>query len=89
MRESGKTSYEAGDGLCYTADRWLRARRALHAADRDYAEELAGMIRLHAGDDMAMIRDPLEAAVFAVLIEMMKKMESSSSEEPSQPGRGY
>lgn len=61
------------NGLHHIADRWLRARRALHAADRDHAEELAEMIRLHEDDDLAMIKDPLEAAVFAVLIEMMKK----------------
>ena len=69
-----------------TAERWFKARRALHAADRDYAEDLAGMIRSHAGDDMAMIKDPLEAAVFAVLIEMMKRMESGQLvAEPVQP----
>jgi len=74
MVNPGKNRVGHND-LHHTADRWIRARRALHAADRDYAEELAGMIRLHEDDDIAMIRDPLEATVFAVLIEMMKRME--------------
>ncbi|KQC07798.1 MAG: hypothetical protein APR55_00670 [Methanolinea sp. SDB] len=74
MVDPGKNHIGPND-LHHTADRWMRARRALHAADRDYAEELVGMIRIHEDDDMAMIRDPLEAAVFAVLIEMMKRGE--------------
>jgi len=63
------------EDLHQTADRWMRARRALNAGDRDYARHLSGMIRSHAGDDMAVIKDPLEVAVFAVLIEMLKEKE--------------
>ena len=78
MVDPGKNRIGHND-LLLTADRWMRARRALHAADRDYAEELVGMIRVHEDDDMAMIKDPLEAAVFAVLIEMMKRMDQGYS----------
>ncbi|MDI9633806.1 MAG: hypothetical protein QFX32_07090 [Methanolinea sp.] len=58
-----------------TADRWLRAARALPAADRPHAERLAAMIRAHATDRMPHIRDPLEAAVFSLLVELVKRQE--------------
>jgi len=60
-----------------TADRWLRAARALPAEDRPYAECLAAMIRSHAIDGIPAIRDPLEAAVFSLLIELVKAREGA------------
>ncbi|MDH7510820.1 MAG: hypothetical protein QHH04_07235 [Methanolinea sp.] len=60
------------EDLHETADRWLRAARALPEEDRPYAEYLAAMIRSHATDRMTVIRDPLEAAVFSLLIELVK-----------------
>jgi hypothetical protein len=60
------------EDLHETADRWLRAARALPAEERPYAECLAAMIRSHATDRMPVIRDPLEAAVFSLLIELLK-----------------
>lgn len=66
------------EDLHETADRWLRASRALSAVDRPYAEYLAAMIRSHATDRMPVIRDPLEAAVFSLLIELVKDRKSMS-----------
>lgn len=65
------------DDLHETADRWLRAARALPAEDRPYAECLSAMIRSHATDRMPVIRDPLEAAVFSLLIELVKAREGA------------
>jgi kynureninase len=59
------------------ADRWVRAKRALKAGDQKYADRLAGMIRAHSGDRIAQIRDPLEAAVFSLLVELVKEEEHS------------
>lgn len=56
-----------------TADRWLRARRAVPAADQPHAERLAEMIRAHATDRLSAIEDPLEAAMFSLLVELVKE----------------
>lgn len=56
-----------------TADRWLRARRAVPASDQPHAERLAEMIRAHATDRLSVIEDPLEAAMFSLLVELVKE----------------
>lgn len=66
-------SRKGREDLHETADRWLRARRALPAADQPHAERLAEMIRAHATDRLVVIGDPLEAAMFSLLIEMVKE----------------
>jgi hypothetical protein len=63
------------EDLHQTADRWLRARRAVPAADQPHVERLATMIRAHATDRLAAIDDPLEAAMFSLLIEMVKEQQ--------------
>lgn len=59
------------------ADRWVRAKRALKAGDQGYADRLAGMIRVHSGDQIAAIKDPFEAAIFSLLVELVKEPEYS------------
>ncbi len=66
--------------------RWLKASRALKKEDRVYGEELAEMARKHSSEAFYALDDPLEAAVFSVLVEMMKrraKEESTSKETGS------
>jgi hypothetical protein len=55
------------------ADRWMRARRALKAGEQAYAGRLSMMIRTRSRDRVADIGDPLEAALFALLIELVKE----------------
>ncbi len=55
------------------ADRWMRARRALMAEDQKYAHELVSMILAHSRDPISVLDDPLEAAVFSLLIELEKR----------------
>ena len=54
--------------------RWMRARRALKAEDQACAERLSAMIRAHSCDRVAIIDDPLEAAVFSLFIELVKEL---------------
>lgn len=56
------------------ADRWMRACRALKAEDQARAKRLSAMIRAHSRDRVAVIDDPLEAAVFSLFIEMEKEL---------------
>ncbi len=70
-----RESRKGREDMHQTADRWLRARRALPASDQPHAERLAEMIRVHAIHRLPAIEDPLEAAMFSLLIEMVKDQE--------------
>ena len=56
--------------------RWLRARRALPREDQVYAENLAEMAKRHASEGFYAFDDPLEDAVFSVLIEILKELDT-------------
>jgi hypothetical protein len=62
-------------GVAELSGRWLRARRALSGEDQGRAERLAGMAKRHASEGFAAFDDPLEAAVFSVLIEILKELD--------------
>jgi hypothetical protein len=53
--------------------RWTRAGRALKKEDQVHALRLAEMAKKHSSEAFYALDDPLEAAVFSVLIEMMKE----------------
>jgi hypothetical protein len=46
--------------------------------DQGYARELAAMAKKHSSEAFYALDDPLEAAVFSALIELLKKMEEQS-----------
>ncbi|MEM2943672.1 MAG: hypothetical protein QW083_01165 [Methanomassiliicoccales archaeon] len=60
-----------------TAKRWEKAGRALKEDEKKYAERLAEMIEKHSSDVFYAFDDPLEASVFAVFVEMMKRLEKN------------
>jgi hypothetical protein len=62
-------------GVKELSERWLRARRALPREDQAYAEKLAGMAKRHASEGFSAFDDPLEAAVFSVLLEILKELD--------------
>lgn len=53
--------------------RWMRAARAMKKDEQRYAKELAEMARMHSSEAFYSLDDPLEAAVFSILIEMRKE----------------
>lgn len=57
------------------ARRWERAGRALKPDDSVCARRLAEMIEKHSSEIFYGFDDPLEASVFSVLVELIKKME--------------
>ena len=67
-------------GAGAVADRWLKAGRALKASDQKYAKRLAEMARAHSSEAFYALDDPLEAAVFSVLIEILREMEESDED---------
>jgi hypothetical protein len=55
--------------------RWLKASRALKKEDQIYGQRLAEMVKMHSSEGFYAFDDPLEAAIFSVLVEMMKELE--------------
>ena len=55
--------------------RWARAGRAMKKEDQAYARELAVMAKKHSSEAFYALDDPLEAAVFSALIELLKRVE--------------
>lgn len=59
-------------GVNDVAARWLKASRALKKEDQIYGQMLAEIAKKHSSEAFYALDDPLEAAVFSVLVEMMK-----------------
>lgn len=57
--------------------RWQKASRALKKEDQIYGQRLAEMAKKHSSEAFYALDDPLEAAVFSVLVELMKELEKS------------
>jgi hypothetical protein len=53
----------------------LKASKALKKEDQIYGQRLAGMAKMHSSEAFYALDDPLEAAVFSVLVEMMKELD--------------
>jgi hypothetical protein len=73
------------------AERWERAARALPGADRELALRMAAMARKHSGEAFYAFSDPLEAAVFSVLLEVLKGREeagATAGDGKEGPGEG-
>jgi hypothetical protein len=55
------------------ANRWARMGRVLTGEDRKYAEQLAKLAKMHASEAFVACDDPLEAVVFSILIEILRR----------------
>jgi hypothetical protein len=53
--------------------RWMKASRALKKEDQVYGQKLAEMAKKHSSEAFYALDDPLEAALFSVLVEIMKE----------------
>ena len=60
-------------GVRFTAERWRRLGRGLRDQDRAALDRLAGMAMEHGSEGFYAFDDPLEAAVLAVLIELVRE----------------
>lgn len=58
-----------------TAERWRRAARSMNRTDRPHAERLAAMAQKHASEGFYAFDDPLESAVYSVLVEILKELD--------------
>ncbi|MCX6694229.1 MAG: hypothetical protein NT074_06755 [Methanomicrobiales archaeon] len=58
------------------ADRWARTARCFAGEERECVERLAAMAKAHTSEAFYAFDDPLEAAFFSVLIEVLKLQEA-------------
>jgi hypothetical protein len=63
-------------GVNSIADRWARSSRFLRKEDKKYVEKLTKLAKMHSHEAFFSCDDPLEAIIFSVLIEMIKRQEN-------------
>ena len=76
----GRTFKSVRMGSQEVADRWLKASRALSKSDQAYGRRLAQMAKIHSSEAFYALDDPLEAAVFSVLMELLKETDRKKEE---------
>jgi hypothetical protein len=62
-------------GVKEITGRWERVARTLPGADREAALRVVSMAKRHASEGFYGFSDPLEAAVFSVLVELLKEQD--------------
>lgn len=73
-------------GVKDVSARWLKASKALKKEDQIYGQKVAEMAKKHSSEAFYAMDDPLEAAVFSVLVEIVKEMhEADMSDLASFP----
>ena len=73
-------------GVRDLSNRWTRAGRALKKEDQVYGTRLAAMAKKHSSEAFYALDDPLEAAVFSVLVEILKEMGAGNNEARDEKG---
>ncbi len=64
-------------GVKRIAERWERTAKAMKKDEGLYAIKLASMVRKHSSEVFYTFDDPLEAAVFSVLVELLKELDGN------------
>jgi hypothetical protein len=76
----GRTFKSVRMGSQEVAARWLKSSRALSKEDQIYGQKLAEMVKMHSSEAFYALDDPLEAAIFSVLIELLKEKDQEKAE---------
>ena len=84
---TGRSFASVRQGVKSTADRWARSSRALKKDDQPYGERLVELAKRHASEAFYGCDDPLEAAVFSVLVELIKEHAKREHTEQEHTGR--
>jgi hypothetical protein len=71
----GRSFESVRHGVKRIADRWARSSRALKKEDRQYGEKLLKLAKKHSSEAFITCDDPLEAVVFSVLVETLKRQD--------------
>ena len=70
-------------GVKDVSARWLKSSKALKKEDQIYGQKLAEMAKKHSSEAFYAMDDPLEAAVFSVLLELVREMDKAHRENES------
>ena len=70
MIDMGRSFESVRMGAKDVSQRWLKASKALKKDDQVYGQGLAEMAKKHSSEAFYTLEDPLEAAVFSVLVEL-------------------
>ena len=76
---NGRSFESVRQGVKQIADRWARSSRELKKEDRPYGERLVELAKKHSSEAFIACDDPLEAAVFSALVEMLKHQDQIES----------
>jgi len=71
----GRSFESVRQGVRRIADHWARSSRALKKEDQQYGEEIVKLVKMHSSESFIACDDPLEAAVFSALVEMLKRQD--------------
>jgi hypothetical protein len=77
----GRTFKSVRMGSQEVSNRWLKASRALSKEDQIYGQRLAEMVKMHSSEAFYALDDPLKAAIFSVLIELLKQTDPKADEK--------
>ena len=75
----GRSFESVRQGVKSIADRWARSSRALKKEDRQYGEKLVELAKKHSSEAFMACDDPLEAVVFSVLVETIKRQDQAEA----------
>jgi hypothetical protein len=75
----GRSFESVRQGVKSIADRWARSSRSLKKEDQQYGEKLAELAKKHSSEAFIACDDPLEDAVFSVLVETLKHQDQIES----------
>jgi hypothetical protein len=74
----GRSFESVRQGVNSIADHWARASRSLRKEDLKYGEKLVKLAKMHSSEAFFGCDDTLEAVLFSVLIEMIKRQENQT-----------
>lgn len=81
VSSTGRSFESVRMGVKEVSAKWLRASKALEKEDQIYGQKVAEMAKKHSSEAFYALDDPLEVAVFSVLLEMFKKKEKVANHE--------
>lgn len=74
----GRSFESVRQGIKGPIDRWDRAAQTLKMEDLSHGRRVAALARLHSSEAFYGCDDPLEAAIFSVLVEMVKQQDPAT-----------
>jgi hypothetical protein len=88
IRAMGRSFTSVRLGVMSIADRWKRVYRARGDRDRKYCGRLADLAKQHSSEAFVGCDDPLEAAIFSVLVELHRERDGTGR-QAATPGEQF